>query len=148
MKISKDELVRQVLYRILIVFIPTLLVVIATIFCLNTFVYKPNIYTPAVAEIFDISLVFTLLFLRVKISQISWKPILSEILLSALTSGLIYAIWHSVLGWRYASFSQDIKIEDILIMKIIYLIFIYFYDFLKKIFPKQKDEEFEPPLPL
>lgn len=148
MKISKDELVRQVLYRILIVFIPTLFVVIATISCLNIFVYKSNIYTPAVAEIFDISLVFTLLFLRVKISQISWKPILSEILLFALTSGLIYAIWHSVLGWRYASFCQDIKIEDILIMKFIYLIFIYFYEFLKKIFPKQKDEEFEPPLPL
>jgi len=141
MKISKEDLVRELFYRIFLVFVPTFLAILAIITCLKSFVYKTDVYIPAITEIFDISLVFTLLFLRVKISKLSWRPVLSEVILISITSGLIYALWHSVLGWRYENFCQYIKIENILFIKIIYIVFIYMYDYFKKIFQKKENKE-------
>jgi hypothetical protein len=132
MRISKEVLVRQVVYRVTRIFIPTLIAIGTIIFCLNYFVYKPDVYVPTLSEIFDISLVFTLLFLRVKISKLYWKSILSELFLIGITSGLIYILWHSIIGWRYTGFCQNIKIEDILFIKTIYIAYIYIFDFFKK----------------
>jgi hypothetical protein len=150
MNISMGKLVREVVFKISKAYIWPLISTGVTVFILKMFIFKPEYYLPGIAEIFDISLIFTFLFLRVKITKISWLSILSEIFLIGITSSLIYVIWHSLLFWRYSYLCQYIKIEHVIIIKVIYVVCIYLYEFSNKLLPKKEKQNFndESPLPL
>lgn len=128
MKISKEVLVREITQLIAKSYIKILLASFTIAICLRYFIYQNNVPIPGFLEIVDISLILTFLKFRVKIDKLDWKPVLSEILQILITTGMIYLIWNLKLQQLYSLFCVDVRIEHILIMKIIYILYSYIDD--------------------